>query len=118
MKADPDTAGPEVGKSDSVEGICRVVIPGDLVTEIPDEKKVILGPGLTREGVQVRVVKCGLLRVKGVQSNHPVFWVDTQTRRYVPAKGENVLGIVTAKGGDNFRVDIGKKTINHQSYFI
>ena len=82
---------------------------GDLIDEIPDEKKVILGPGLTREGVQVRAVKCGILKAKGLSGNHPTFWIDTHNKRYVPVKGENVIGIVTAKGGDNFRVDIGKR---------
>lgn len=28
-------------------------------------------------------------------------------RRYVPTRSENVLGVVTAKAGDTFRVDIG-----------
>ena len=89
----------------------RVVIPGDLIDEIPEEKNVILGPGLTREGgVRVVAVKCGLLRAKNLQGNSPVFWVDTHQRRYVACKGENVLGIVTAKAGDIFRVDIGNKS--------
>merc|ERR1712029_211404 len=103
-------------KLESTDGLCRVVIPGDLVEEIPDEKKVILGPGLTREGVEVRAIKCGLLKSKGIQGNHPVFWVDTHNKRYVPVKGENVLGIVTAKGGDNFRVDIGTAESASLSY--
>lgn len=32
---------------------------------------------------------------------------DLMTRRYVPTRSENVLGVVTAKAGDTFRVDIG-----------
>ena len=27
--------------------------------------------------------------------------------RYIPARGENVIGVVVGKGGDTFRVDIG-----------
>ena len=108
MRAE-DSDQTQGGNRTELDGLCRVVIPGDLIGEIPDEKKVILGPGLTREGVEVRAIKCGLLKSKGVQGNHPVFWVDTHNKRYVPVKGENVLGIVTNKGGDNFRVDIGKQ---------
>ena len=36
--------------------------------------------------------------------------VDTdlsQLSRYIPARGENVIGVVVGKGGDTFRVDIG-----------
>ncbi|RXN29132.1 exosome complex component RRP40 [Labeo rohita] len=36
-----------------------------------------------------------------------MYWIDSQQRRYVPAKGESVIGIVTAKSGDIFKVDVG-----------
>ena len=85
----------------------RIVIPGDLIEEIPVEKNVILGPGLTRDGVDVFACKSGLLRSKNIKAQNPVYWVDTHQRRYVAAKGEHVIGTVIAKAGDTFRVDIG-----------
>ncbi|XP_034399570.1 exosome complex component RRP40 [Cyclopterus lumpus] len=66
-------------------------------------EKVVCGPGLRRSGDRLLVCKSGVLRHK--QPN--MFWVDSQQRRYVPAKGETVIGIVTVKSGDVFKVDFG-----------
>ena len=38
------------------------------------------------------------------------------TSQYVPARGENVIGIVTSKAGDAFRVDIGTSEPASLSY--
>ncbi|KAM6981141.1 exosome complex component RRP40 [Aplochiton taeniatus] len=90
-----------------------VLLPGDVfsfqISETislagnakPD--KVVCGPGLRRDGDEVLVCKSGILRHK--QPN--MYWMDSQQRRYVPAKGESVIGIVTAKAGDIFKVDVG-----------
>ncbi|XP_043915297.1 exosome complex component RRP40 [Protopterus annectens] len=93
-----------------------VVLPGDAITfeipvperedcllEQPRREKVVCGPGLRRDGVKIVVCKSGMLRFK--EPN--MYWVDSQQKRYVPVKGEYVIGIVTAKAGDIFRVDIG-----------
>ena len=96
---------------------CRIVIPGDLISEIPpddedefeaEDKKggIVLGPGLSREGSAVYATKCGVLKQKK-PADHEIYWVDTHSKRYVPIKGEYVLGIVLAKVGETFRVDIG-----------
>merc|ERR1712241_349314 len=86
-----------------------------MISEIPpdnddfsEDKKggIVLGPGLSREGTTVYATKCGVLRKKNPLS-HDIYWVDTHSKRYVPVKGEYVLGIVVAKAGDAFRVDIG-----------
>ena len=95
----------------------RVVIPGDHISEIPfdsqeevDEKGknegTVLGPGLSREGPNVYATKCGVLKHKR-PAGHDIYWVDTHCKRYVPTKGEYVLGVVIAKAGDTFRVEIG-----------
>ena len=89
------------------EFVSRVVIPGDCLADDilveKDQSSVILGPGLRREGEDVTVVKAGVLRRK----EPGVYWVDSHQKRYVPTRGENVIGVVTAKVGDLFRVDIG-----------
>ena len=94
----------------------RLVIAGDVLDDIPDDKCVILGPGLSREGVKVVCVKNGLLRVKNSDKANPVYWVDSHGHRYVACKGDNVLGIVINKGGDTFRVDIGTNEPASLSY--
>ncbi|XP_061628790.1 exosome complex component RRP40-like [Phyllopteryx taeniolatus] len=65
--------------------------------------KVVCGPGLRRSGDRLLVYKSGVLRHK--EPN--MFWMDAQHKRYVPAKGETVIGIVTSKSGDVFKVDVG-----------
>ena len=93
-------------KSKTSEKSLRLVIPGDAIDEvqnISDDIKVIVGPGLTREGSQVFSSRCGILRQK-TNTKVAVFWVDCHSKRYVPARGENVIGVVVGKAGDSFRV--------------
>ncbi|XP_027132716.1 exosome complex component RRP40-like, partial [Larimichthys crocea] len=90
-----------------------VLLPGDefspeaddsiSLTEHVKPEKVVCGPGLRRSGARLLVCKSGVLRHK--QPN--MFWMESQQRRYVPAKGETVIGIVTVKSGDVFKVDCG-----------
>ncbi|XP_077612289.1 exosome complex component RRP40 [Crocuta crocuta] len=72
--------------------------------------RVVCGPGLRRSGDRLLVTKCGRLRYKepgGGGGSGGVYWVDSQQKRYVPVKGDHVIGIVTAKSGDIFKVDVG-----------
>lgn len=88
-----------------------VVMPGDSLTNIKSFKKesksekeiVILGPGLRREDDAVFVCKAGVLRKR----EPAVYYVDSYQKRYIPSRGENVVGIVTQKSGDIYKVDIG-----------
>lgn len=72
----------------------------------------LCGPGLRRNGDRVRVCTSGVLRHKAPN----VFWIQSQQKRYVPAKGESVIGIVTAKSGDVFKVDVGSSEQASLSY--
>jgi len=92
----------------------RVVLPGEPV-ELPlGGDTVILGPGLRREtGQGARVTRPGVLRCK---QPGPVYWVDCHSKRYIASRGENVIGVVTAKAGDTFRVDIGTSEAASLSY--
>ncbi|XP_067626277.1 exosome complex component RRP40 [Eurosta solidaginis] len=84
----------------------EIVLPGDriLAAEVLAKcKKVILGPGLRREDDQVIACKPGRLHHKEPNT----FWIDNYQQRYIPVRGEAVIGVVTAKAGDIFRVDIG-----------
>ncbi|CAD7085765.1 unnamed protein product [Hermetia illucens] len=83
-----------------------VLVPGEAVSEIEEvakTKKVVLGPGLRRTNDSVLACKAGVLCKKAPN----MFWIDSYQRRYVPVRGECVLGVVTQKAGDIFRVDIG-----------
>ncbi|KAM7000058.1 exosome complex component RRP40 [Tautogolabrus adspersus] len=91
----------------------QVLLPGDefsfdtedtisLTAHVKPEK-VVCGPGLRRSGDRLQVCKSGILRHKAPN----MFWMDSQQRRYVAVKGETVIGIVTVKSGDIFKVDFG-----------
>jgi len=96
--------------------IDSIVMCGDdvrqLVDKKDDTKKVILGPGLRREGEKVTVIKSGIIRWK----EPAVYWVDSHNKKYVANRGDNVLGVVLSKAGDIFRVDIGTSEPASLSY--
>lgn len=83
-----------------------VVVPGDTVEEAEDiakqNKKVILGPGLRFEDENVIISKNGTL----MKRKPNTFYVDSYQKRYIPAKGDTVIGIVGSKTGDLFWLDI------------
>uniref|UniRef100_A0AAG5DHS9 Exosome complex component RRP40 n=1 Tax=Anopheles atroparvus TaxID=41427 RepID=A0AAG5DHS9_ANOAO len=98
------------------ETVDRTILAGDIVPEpmeiMKTNKKVILGPGLRIENDVVRASKCGQLKMKASNT----FWVDAYQKRYVPSRGELVVGVVIAKAGDIFRVDIGSSETASLSY--
>ncbi|XP_026761836.2 exosome complex component RRP40 [Galleria mellonella] len=92
-----------------------VVLPGDFSEEIDtagEKGKVILGPGLRKEIDKVYITKAGVLRKRAPNT----FWVDSYQKRYVPSRGENVIGFVVQKSGDIFRVDVGSSCPATLSY--
>ncbi|XP_047359898.1 exosome complex component RRP40 [Vespa velutina] len=92
-----------------------VVMPGDIVKDIfkNDVKEtVVLGPGLRREADTVFICKAGILKKR----SPAVYYVNNYQKRYVPTRGENVIGIVIQKVGDIFKVDIGAKESAALSY--
>jgi len=91
-----------------------VVMPGEVIDIGKDTECLVVGPGLRREvGDTVTVTRAGVLRSK---EPGPVYWVDCHSKRYVAARGENVIGVVVAKAGDIFRVDIGTSEPASLSY--
>lgn len=85
------------------------VLPGDhIVLPLPPataakKSKVILGPGLRHVDDKVLASKAGVLKQRAANT----FWIDSFQKRYIPSKGETVIGLVVMKAGDIFRVDIG-----------
>lgn len=84
-----------------------VVLPGDEViltlAESTKKSRILLGPGLRQHDQKVIACKAGMLKQKSTNT----FWVDAAQKRYIPCKGETVIGLVIQKAGDIFRVDIG-----------
>lgn len=98
---------------------CKIddfVMPGDEIsTALPGlsaNSKIILGPGLRQVGEKVLACKAGPLRLK---SNN-LIWVDSIQKRYIPSRGETVIGTVVQKAGDIFRIDIGANELSALPY--
>ncbi|XP_067677980.1 exosome complex component RRP40-like [Haliotis asinina] len=92
-----------------------VFMPGDLLTNLKYSEtsgKCNLGPGLRLDEENVYVTKPGILRYREPH----LYWIDCHQKRYVAVKGDHVLGVVTAKAGDIFRVDIGTSELASLSY--
>ena len=93
-----------------------VVIPGDVINkeveQCNEKEQIKLGPGLFFDGHDVVVSKSGILRYKKPDT----FWVDCYQKRYVPYKGENVVGVITGRQGDVYKVDIGSSDQAFLSY--
>lgn len=103
----------------------RVVLPGDQIihpkTNSSTCSTLSLGPGLrplfttsssankpSNELPPSIVTRPGLLGSQTVQKNslHKQ-WVEGNGKRYVPALGEPVIGIIISRQADGYRVDIG-----------
>lgn len=85
--------------------VSDIVVPGDIVDGIvgQDEKSnIVLGPGLRRYVDQIIVCKSGILKKANC-----TYFVDCHQKRYIPVKGEAVVGVITSKAGDFYKVDIG-----------
>lgn len=91
-------------------------MPGDELTEAKEmesqNKKVVLGPGLRKVGDAVVACKAGFKKF----TKPSTFWINSYQKRYIPVRGDCVIGIVTAKSGDIFRVDIGSHEPASLSY--
>lgn len=80
-----------------------LVLPGNIITNLPENCK--LGPGLCRNYENEKVVsrEAGLLRTNATGQHA---WVETDKKRYIPVKGDSVVGVVTHKYPEYYRVDI------------
>ncbi|XP_061574133.1 LOW QUALITY PROTEIN: exosome complex component RRP40-like [Cololabis saira] len=103
--------------------IGEVLVPGDefgfeaedtisLAGSSAPPERAVCGPGLRRSGARLLVCKSGVLRHKPPHT----FWVESQQKRYVPARGETVVGVVVSRSGDVFKVDVGGSELASLSY--
>ncbi|KAH7722688.1 exosome complex component RRP40 protein-like protein [Aphelenchoides avenae] len=86
----------------------QIVLPGDFLFTLregslgEDGQVKILGPGLENRKDGVYATKPGILQRNGNKT-----WVDSFEKRYTPRAGDRVLGVVTGRAGENYKVDIG-----------
>ena len=86
-----------------------LVLPGENISKytsasIFQTSDILYGPGL--KGNQV--LRPGLLHSNVTQDGNFIFWIETHTKRYHdPVPGDVVLGTITQRLPEFFRVDIG-----------
>ncbi|KAK0439744.1 hypothetical protein EV421DRAFT_821249 [Armillaria borealis] len=85
-----------------------IVVPGEHVPA--QHVNLKLGPGLIQLS-QTSTPKSSIISTRAGMLQHSAngskWWVESNARRYVPAPQESVIGVVTQKAGEGFRVDIG-----------
>lgn len=82
------------------------IFPGDLICAVEDFERVLLGPGIVRvaDGTQLAAAKQGVLCWEPARQR---LWVENEQRRYVPAVGEHVIGVIVDKHAEEYRLQIG-----------
>ncbi|KAF9221676.1 hypothetical protein BS17DRAFT_785168 [Gyrodon lividus] len=90
-----------------------IILPGEYVPA--QHVNLKLGPGLLQLSTPQASVKGissqPIISIRAGALNHSAtkskWWVEGNSRRYVPAPQESVIGIVTGRSGEGWRVDIG-----------
>ncbi|XP_050311144.1 exosome complex component RRP40 [Anthonomus grandis grandis] len=82
-------------------------LPGELIKDINSkDKQTIIGPGLRRNDEEPNTLiatQAGTLVFRPPNT----YWIESRRNRYIPKKGDYVVGIITKKSGDTLRVDVG-----------
>ncbi|CCM03551.1 uncharacterized protein FIBRA_05687 [Fibroporia radiculosa] len=83
------------------------ILPGEAVPA--QHVNLKLGPGLLQ--LSSADGKSSIISTRAGELNHSAnrsrWWIESNARRYVPASQESVIGVVIARSGENWRVDIG-----------
>ncbi|KIK57246.1 hypothetical protein GYMLUDRAFT_75747 [Collybiopsis luxurians FD-317 M1] len=89
-----------------------IVLPGENVPA--QHVNLKLGPGLLQSSnasSSTHRASSSIISTRAGTLNHSAngsrWWVESNSRRYVPAPQESVIGVVVQKQGEGFRVDIG-----------
>ncbi|KAF8890029.1 hypothetical protein CPB84DRAFT_1785226 [Gymnopilus junonius] len=87
------------------------VFPGDTIPA--QHVNLKLGPGLLQNSAanSSRTDSSSVIATRAGELNHSKnkskWWVESNSRRYIPAPQEQVIGTIVQKVGEGFRVDIG-----------
>lgn len=86
----------------------QLLLPGDLIkgNETSDEE-ISAGPGVYCDPVTQQLVAthAGIEVVTETKKGHAVY-VNYNSRRYIPAVGDLVVGVITGSFGDSYRVSL------------
>lgn len=83
------------------------VFPGDIINDVKSIRGItIIGPGLRQNEEKPNtlfVSQAGKLCFKEPNT----YWIEGKRHRYIPKKGDLVVGVIVKKVGDTLKVDIG-----------
>lgn len=87
-----------------------LVFPGDEICAIDllthaSAERLVLGSGVVRDGENLHACRLGTLRHDPPPKNR--LWVEGESKRYVPALGDHVIGIIESKHAEEYRLHIG-----------
>ncbi|KAJ8971023.1 hypothetical protein NQ314_000942 [Rhamnusium bicolor] len=83
------------------------VLPGDVVQTVKSVRGVtVVGPGL-RQNEEKPNTLCVTQAGKLCFKEPNTYWIEGKRNRYIPKKGDLVVGIVVKKVGDTLKIDIG-----------
>ncbi len=99
-RARDDEADAEPGATIAGRSVC----PGDHLVDAAAFNRVVLGTGVSRDGGRLLASVVGLVRWEPERCR---LWVEGEPRRYVPALGDHVIGIVSDKNADEYRLHLG-----------
>lgn len=81
----------------------KFVCPGDSLVKLPESGKVRVGSGISVVDGHLVTSKCGIAR----QTKGGKYWVESRQKRYIPAEGDSVIGLIIDRYGEHWTVDIG-----------
>lgn len=89
--------------------IGAVFLPGDVILPSTNAEslfgaKTRFGGGIRQEGANIVAFKAGILKVS---ESRCCIWIETNQKRYVATKNDTIIGIITSRGIDSYKVDIG-----------
>ncbi|XP_060522907.1 exosome complex component RRP40 isoform X2 [Cylas formicarius] len=81
--------------------------PGEVIKDVKSkDKQTIIGPGLRRNEDDPNTL---VVSLAGILHHKPpnTFWIEGNRNRYIPKRGDLVVGVVVKKSTDQLKVDIG-----------
>jgi exosome complex component RRP40 len=70
---------------------------------LPDAGIIRIGGGVAQAGDSLVALRAGPAR----NSPGSKLWIEGRQKRYIPAAGDTVVGVVTDRGGESYEVDVG-----------
>ena len=79
--------------------------PGDVLSALGASERIVIGAGVILEDSNSLVAtRKGIVRWDEARA---LLWVENDARRYWPALGDHVIGVVADKGAADYKLDLG-----------